>query len=107
MTGVRVPHAPVLPFRHLGEGAQADDGLVPAQLAGPERRRGEPATRTRGVGKPAAATARCTIVSLRAAPGSGIRRATSSAGQPSGGRASENDISSAQKPPGSGSGRRP
>src|SRR5690349_6977033 len=35
MTGVRVRHAPVLPFRHFGEGAQADDGLVPAQLAGP------------------------------------------------------------------------
>ena len=65
-----------------------------------------PAARTTGVGKPAAATAPCTIVSLRAEPGSGISRATSSAGQPSGGLASENDSSSAQKPPCIGSGLR-
>src|SRR5207248_130326 len=65
-----------------------------------------PGARTNGVGKPAAATALCTIVTLRAAAGSGIRRATSSDGQPAGGSASENDRSSAQNPPRSGSGRR-
>ena len=48
--------------------------------ARPRPSSGPPAARTNGVGKPAAATARCTIVSLRAEPGSGISRATSSAG---------------------------
>ena len=74
--------------------------------ATPRPSSGPPAARTSGVGKPAAATARCTIVSLRAEPGSGISRATSSAGQPAGGFASENAKSSAQNPPRIGSGRR-
>ena len=74
--------------------------------ARPRPQSGPPDARTNGVGKPAAATALCTIVSLRAAPGSGISRATSSAGQPSGGFASENEKSSAQKPPCIGSGWR-
>ncbi len=74
--------------------------------AWPRPSSGPPAARTNGVGNPAAATARCTIVSLRAKPGSGISRATSSAGQPSGGFASEKEKSSAQNPPRIGSGQR-
>ena len=74
--------------------------------ATPRPSSGPPAARTGGVGKPAAATARCTIISLPAEPGSGISRATSSAGQPAGGSASENAKSSAQNPPRIGSGRR-
>jgi hypothetical protein len=73
--------------------------------ATPRPQSGPPDARTNGVGKPAAATAVCTIVSLRAVPGSGIRRATSSAGQPPGGCVSEKEKSSAQKPPRMGSGR--
>ncbi len=74
--------------------------------ARPRPSSGPPDARTIGVGNPAPATALCTIVSLRAAPGSGITRATSSFGHPSGGSASENEHSSAQKPPCIGSGRR-
>ena len=71
--------------------------------ARPRPSSGPPGRPHDGVGKPAAATARCTIVSLRAEPGSGISRATSSAGQPAGGFASENAKSSAQNPPRIGS----
>ena len=65
---------------------------------------GPPAARTVGVRTPAAATAVCTIVSLRATPGSGISRATNSPSHPVGASASENQTSSAQNPPRSSSG---
>ena len=70
----------------------------PRPLSGP------PDARTTGVGYPAAATAAWTIVSLRAEAGSGMRRRTSSRGQPRGGAASEKAKSSAQNPPVSGRG---